>query len=363
MFKIRIFWVLLLVFGCCACWSLPQANAKYTSPTDKKTGAGKSIKTITVVHGAVTNNMKQLPVTNGKGHQNWGCVKADGSYVWVMVTLSHNDTATINAVDWHGQGAPLSGYDNRYRQFGKDEVKKYTVKPTLNSNGLSEIYIWVIWATYQIRITGNLDDSQHSTYALDGNWLALLGGGSSLGPADVCSHPTLTYRYAVGRTQGIAYLTPAGVEQRVNPSSWQMRRQKVSLFYDNGSLGYKNPAYPAVDPDNSNSSALDLNPTDNPSQGPPNTIYDVDAPGCPLSAPTGNESPADPIDHTAEHYANYDSWASIILNGEYRCSDFAEWSHKARLDADRIGPCNTTVVNQVTASHIDISNPRFYDPR
>lgn len=364
--------LLLIIFGANLFCYTPQLWGRPYLPrkaANKAPRTSARILTIGVVHGAVRNNMRQLPITNGVGHQNWGCVKADGSYVWVMVTLNKTNTTTINAINWNGQGDALAGYDNRYRRFGRQDSKRYAVKPTLYGKGLYEIYIWVIWATYQIRIDGDLDQTQNSSLLVYRNnqweWPiyspVALGGGTSLGPIDVCSHPSMTYRYAVGRTQGVAYLTPSGIEQRVNPNSWRMRRNAVLKAYDNGIIVVNESpteAQKLTGSDNSNAFALDQDPTDNPLGKPQNTIYDLDTPGCPTRRAAGSGLD---IDHTSETYDNFDSWAAVILNGEFRCSEYAEWSYKARLDGDLAG-CKTTG-NALYSNHIDMSNPRFYDNR
>lgn len=319
---------------------------------------------LTVVSGATQNNVTQgvTNATNG----DWAAVQTQaGDLAIAQATTLPNNADGWAWITWTGGSAGASA---NLRSVDKGASAKTTVTAQIGDVQMS-VNIWIIWATMTIQISGPVapDNTCPELTSNGGNWDAVYGGGNALGPKDHDSLPGLTYRYTIGQMQATGKLTPAGIGQIISPSAWKFRRTVQAVAWDNGGH-YTNlnddttwaagPSFqvPAGTNDTSDSDQLDLNPT---SGGSVDTIYDEDAPGCPVLRAANSGLT---IYHTSELYANFTQWVTVTLDTEQKCSDNAYWSYQARVDVDQ--PVGSRIdLNELSTQLIDIPDAPFYDPR
>jgi hypothetical protein len=334
------------------------------------------ISSVSVINGATQTDMRQnYPAT---GNQNWGCVKAAGNHVEVQVTTTPDIAAAWNLIVWdNGEHVPNGAgglKSNNYRWYSRDTSTKITVKPIIGEAGPPSLFIWVIWGTYTIYISGQTDADQIcetqsiNTFLKDGVWRADVGGSNHLGATDRCHNNTITYKYLIGRTQGVATLTPSGVGDIVEAPIivppgyhvWHMRRTVTIKAWDNGGH-YVNETWqtgPSIDLSNFNDDsalfALDLTPTDT---GGKDKLYDADPPAVPTATVE--------MHHTSETYVNFTAWAEIDLDATYRCTDKITYSYQGQVDFDAANPttCAEVGLNSLSTSTITIPTSPHYAHR
>lgn len=348
----------------------------------------------------VAENATQKHVRNGDGEDNWVAVKHATERVIVEVTTSPNDEATWSKVVWSGKDLePVPGHTNR-RSLSRSAVGTFSVSAELSGTKL-ELTVWVFWAdlVLTMRTTDTLDAGNgaawlepdaNETNNLRGGpvWQSRFGGGKQLGifSAEDKMAPIghmavfMTYAYTIGKMQAKAMLSPPGIERLiVKPtgrkrrmkklesnkktpkgegrtseeigSYWRMRRRVTGRLFENGAVSGDNSS---SRDDTSSPGWQDLDPTDRPGK---RELYDVDAPGCSATAEEFDE-----IDHTAEHYSNFEQYVTVILDNEVQCSDTLLWSYAAQVDIDKTKG-NRIEMNVVRPGHIVIPERSKYKPR
>jgi hypothetical protein len=286
--------------------------------------------------------------THVRGAKNWATVKKASDDVIVQATTDPDTPDCWNKINWSGDsGTPVAGHPNQ-RQLSRAASKKYHVEAELG--GVNDhVDVWVLWADLVITIgTGDTIDSGNdaSFLAAGHNWPAHLGGGNKLGPLSK-EGTTLTYAYTVGKMQAKATLTPPGIEDVIDRSSWHIKRKVTVKAWDNGVSSVDFTDHD----DTSDAFALDVDPKSGTST---REIYDIDAPGC--STVLGTT-----ITHTSEVYANFTQHVTVSLDTETKCSDDKTWSYVARVDVDKAS--GKVEQNDLSLSHVAIPGSPQYPHR
>lgn len=287
--------------------------------------------------------------TNVTGAKNWATVKKATDDVIVEATTTPNTEACWNQIAWSGDaGSPVPGHPNQ-RKLSRASSRKFHVEASLG--GVSDhVDVWVLWADLVVAIGAGdtIDTGNDATGLAAGhNWPAMLGGGNKLGPIS-CEGTTLTYAYTIGKIQAKATLTPAGIEDVVSRSVWQMKRKRTNKSWDNGVLASN---HVDVD-DNSHAEWIDVDPKSGTST---REIYDLDAPGC--SAKLVGTA----ITRTSEYYINFRQFVTVTLDTELQCSDDKLWSYEAQIDTDKAS--GKVEKNVLRLSHIAIPGSPHYSTR
>ena len=239
-----------------------------------------------------------------------------------------------------------------------DGMTKVEAKVTKSTKFVN---IWVIFAKVTIAM-GAADtlskDNKATFFAAGPNWPKKFGGGNKLGPIDRGAVPGLTYAYTVGKIEARAVLKPAGIGDIIDKTKWKFIRSGTSRAWDNGGkyvgdtwqAGFAEDS-PVDTDDTSNPPQLDLDPS---SKNHLDKIYDVDAPGCPISI--------DPPKRTAEVYMNFYQRVTVDLGaGDVRCSlwDDGKWSYQAQIDMDKKG-ANKVDSNVLSSTFVTIpATPKY----
>jgi hypothetical protein len=346
----------------------------------------------------VIKNATQKHVRNGENEENWVCVKHATEQVLVEIETAPNDEATWRQVTWAGDGwQPVPGKRNQ-RSLSRAAAGKFPVSAELAGTTF-ELTVWVFWAdlVLTMQTTDTLDPGNGAEYLKpDPNetevlkpgpvWSTRFGGGNKLGvfsaedkmPPIGHMRVFMTYAYTIGKMQAKATLWPAGIERVILMptrtraekrrdrdkklpkgearaseevgSYWRMRRNVTGRAFDNATLTFE----PKSKDDTSYPGWQDLDPTEKPGK---RELFDVDSPGC--SATTDD---FDEIDHTAEHYCNFEQYVTVILDSEVQCSDTLPWSYAAQVDIDKRKGARIEM-NVVRPGHIVIPEKSKYKPR
>jgi hypothetical protein len=299
----------------------------------------------------VSNSATQIAATN------WACVKtATDDWVYIKATLSDmSDTNAANQIVWGSTGNPLLPVagDPFQRRLTKTNSVKSIVTATVGSTS-SNLCVWVIWANLTLKMSSSdtLSPDDGANLVGFGYWLPAMGGGQNLGAIDWYGVPGLTYACAIGKIEAKAKLYPSGIGGLI-ASGWHVKRFAQMVAWDNGvyNSGSDTNNYTYNDSGYlSNPDACDEDPN---SGGSVDTIYNVDAPGCPLTYGFG-------VNHTCEVYENFNDYVSVPLGGtDQQCSDTKPWSYTAQVDVDG----SKADANTLAPSHITLPPSPHYSTR
>lgn len=316
----------------------PATPDKLANKAPNPTVTATAVEIDSLSSDATQTNVSQGVTINGTMYdKNWAAVKAVGN-VTITAKLKPDTDNAAAAITWAGGNSVVG--KPRQRTVTKTEAAVTPVKVTCGSES-DGLYLWIIWSTYEIRLSGATDTgqkckAQNADTILGppngaGKWRADVGGTTTCGPDDHDSNPAVVYKYAVGRTQGICTLKPGGIGQIIKAGSWNMARHVKVIAWDNGG-NYNGGAWAAgasIDQADRNDQgpdfAVDLDPSDTDG---PDKLYDADPPACSvlLAGLT--------INHTSELYANFTAWATITLDGTTDICDHVSYSYKAQVDID-----------------------------
>lgn len=285
-----------------------------------------------------TNVNQNVTIGTTVYNNNWAAVKAKAGVVTVTAKLKPDTDNAAMAVTWSG-GSGVSGHP-RQRTVSKTLSSVTGVTATCGAES-SLLYVWIIWASYTIRLSGPADplqvcEGKDFTDLVGppfnpGTWRFDLGGGTTCGPIDHDNNAMLTYAYTIGRTQGVCSLTPSGIGKIVvggAGKAWNMTRLRSSIAWDNGG-SYFGSVY-LTTPSNNQSNHNDQSPLNALDLSPASTdkLYDADDPGCSFVL-SGTK-----INHTSEVYINFVAGATVTLDAITPICDNVTYSYEAQVDID-----------------------------
>ncbi len=221
--------------------------------------------------------------------------------------------------------------------------------------------VYVVWADIYAQISGSISDGNDAMKISPPArvWPPSLGGGSLLGTLDHDANNALTYRYAIGKIQISAFLTPSQASAVIDRTKWDIKRTVTAAAWDNGGH-YVNgewqqgPSLSVANMDDTSPAVWkDVDPLSGTSTG---QLYDLDAAGCSVALPGTT------INHTSEIYVNFTQWATVTLDTSYKVSDNVIWSWQAQVDGDK--PAGSRVeLNQLSTQAINIPGAPHYAQR
>jgi hypothetical protein len=287
----------------------------------------------------VVSNATQHNVT---GARNWAAVKSDTDDVVIEATTEPNTEACWSRINWSGDtGSAVAGRANQ-RRLARGTSRRYHVQAELGG-GSDSLDVWIVWATIEIKMTGQTPQNAVQFPA------GMRDESQRLG--------TVTYESMFGNNYGQAYirnmgasakvapiatLTPSGVHQVIT-SGWSFRRDLwVHTWVDGAqqSPGNTHGSQWTTARIDDTSPAMWLRLT--PDSG--DRIYDLDAP----DIRHGNRS--------YESYNNFRQW--IEWNGE-RCSDYAGWYWQVRWQAQR-DQRRQIILNEVGSGSMTLPNESYF---
>ena len=326
------------------------------------------VNSVTVESGATQ--------TNVIGAKNWAAVKKAEEYVMVKATLNPAISASDvpSCFTWTG-GQTVAGEPLK-RKVSKATSAETTVRATAGTSS-DYVDVWIIWANTVVTAGSNdtIDSGNDAVLLVDGNWPDVLGGGKKLGPIDHNGTPGFTYKYAGGKIQAKATLTPEGVEDVIQDSAWGWRRdiEGQGRYWDNAgnyllpnegtwnsgflmATGFESTADGSIPSNN-----VDLTPDSGSST---REIYNLDCPAVPLTVLGLPGAPGMTVFYTTDGYINFSQYAIIDLGAAEpeKCSNSVDWSYKAWVDVDK-SPGNRVDKNEVKVSHTTTQDSSHYNRR
>ena len=289
---------------------------------------------LTVVSHATRDNVT--------GARNWAAVRSDTDDVIVEATTEPNTQACWSQIKWSGDaGSPVVGRANQ-RRLSRGTSRRYHVQAELGGKSDS-LDVWIIWATIEIRMTGQVPQNSAQFHPSMRDQTQRLGAvtyesmsGNMYGQ---------TYVNNIGASAKVALvatLTPNGINEVVT-SGWSFRRELWVHTWVNGRpeppgtarLSQWTTAW--ID-DTSNADWLRLTPDGG------DRIYDLDAPD---------------IRHSLRSYEGYNNFRQWIeWNGEM-CSDYAPWFWQVRWQAHR-DQSKQILLNQAGNGNITLPDKPFF---
>ncbi len=288
----------------------------------------------------VSNSATQI-----NGSSNWATVQSSNGFVVLQASLSTADPSAAAGIIWTG-GEKVPGQPFQCR-VSTSAATNVMVTASVGSSK-ANISVWVIWATLTNKLTGTLDPDDHAAVLVNGNWPTPtnfhtpmvdnyngLGGGNGLGPIDCVTDPNLNYCYTVGRKEAKAVPQPPGIVNLIPSNNWTLVRDASFIYFNNGVLSYSSGQTipPATIPDITLArDFLYFNPTNA-------AFFDLDVPGCPSGGGTK-------INHTAEFYADFVEFLTVVLGGtNLICSPIGSYSYISTIDTNATPSAQTNVLS------------------